>query len=138
MKGAGNQIDYGFRIYDPRLARFLSVDPLNKQYPWYTPYQFAGNTPIQAIDVDGLEPATNISAETIWDMGHPLNTFTEKMPFPSGTVIWKVDGLWVHAAAQGATSDMDYFQYWDGKEGAWKQFNPPTSAQLSRERTHQP
>ncbi|HMQ70696.1 MAG TPA: hypothetical protein PKC58_17100, partial [Ignavibacteria bacterium] len=27
-------------------------------YPWYTPYQFAGNTPIMAVDLDGLEPIT--------------------------------------------------------------------------------
>jgi RHS repeat-associated protein len=47
--------DYGFRIYNPEIAKFLSVDPLTKDYPWYTPYQFAGNTPIQAIDLDGLE-----------------------------------------------------------------------------------
>ncbi|OJX57977.1 MAG: hypothetical protein BGO89_06145 [Candidatus Kapaibacterium thiocyanatum] len=33
----------------------MSVDPLAGDYPWYTPYQFAGNTPIQAIDLDGLE-----------------------------------------------------------------------------------
>jgi hypothetical protein len=33
----------------------MSVDPLTKRYPWYTPYQFAGNTPLQAIDRDGLE-----------------------------------------------------------------------------------
>lgn len=51
-----NQIT-GYTIYDPRLGRFLSTDPLTQQYPWYTPYQFAGNTPIQAIDVDGLEAA---------------------------------------------------------------------------------
>ncbi len=50
--------DYGFRIYSPALGRFLSVDPLTGNYPWYTPYQFAGNTPIQAIDLDGLEPVT--------------------------------------------------------------------------------
>jgi hypothetical protein len=31
------------------------VDPLTKDYPWYTPYQFAGNKPIYAIDLDGLE-----------------------------------------------------------------------------------
>jgi hypothetical protein len=43
------------RIYDPRVGRFLSTDPLTQEYPWYTPYQFAGNTPIQAIDIDGLE-----------------------------------------------------------------------------------
>ena len=55
VKGNGNSQDYGFRIYDPRLGRFLSVDPLFKEYPWYTPYQFAGNKPIWAIDRDGLE-----------------------------------------------------------------------------------
>lgn len=31
------------------------MDPLMQAYPWYTPYQFAGNMPIQAIDLDGLE-----------------------------------------------------------------------------------
>jgi len=53
--GEGNMYDYGFRIYDPRIARFLSVDPLSSQFPWYTPYQFAGNKPINSIDIDGLE-----------------------------------------------------------------------------------
>jgi uncharacterized protein RhaS with RHS repeats len=43
------------RIYDGRLGRFLSVDPIAKKYPMLTPYQFASNTPIQAIDLDGLE-----------------------------------------------------------------------------------
>jgi RHS repeat-associated protein len=65
VKGEGNQQDYGFRIYDPRLARFLSVDPLTQSYPMLTPYQYASNTPIQAIDLDGLEaaPACNGSYE---------------------------------------------------------------------------
>jgi len=54
--GTGATYDYGFRIYDSRIAKFLSVDPLTKEYPWYTPYQFAGNSPIFFIDLDGLEP----------------------------------------------------------------------------------
>ncbi len=33
----------------------VHLDPLTKEYPWYTPYQFAGNTPIRALDLDGLE-----------------------------------------------------------------------------------
>ena len=33
----------------------MSVDPLTKSYPMLTPYQFASNTPIAAIDLDGLE-----------------------------------------------------------------------------------
>jgi RHS repeat-associated protein len=47
--------DYGFRIYNPSIGKFLSVDPLADKYPWYTPYQFASNTPITAVDIDGLE-----------------------------------------------------------------------------------
>jgi RHS repeat-associated protein len=61
VKGEGNQQDYGLRIYDPRLVRFLSVDPLSSSYPWYTPYQFAGNSPIANIDLDGGEPKPSIS-----------------------------------------------------------------------------
>jgi RHS repeat-associated protein len=62
--------DYGFRIYNPAIAKFLSVDPLTKSYPMLTPYQFASNTPIQAIDLDGLEAffihGTNHGPD-VWD-----------------------------------------------------------------------
>ncbi len=51
----GAQQDYGMRIYDPRLGKFLSVDPLTKDFPWYTPYQYAGNSPISNLDLDGAE-----------------------------------------------------------------------------------
>ncbi len=57
-KDAGEGIqDYGMRIYDQRLGRFLSSDPLSPKYPFYSPYQFAGNMPIKFIDLDGGEPA---------------------------------------------------------------------------------
>jgi RHS repeat-associated protein len=55
--GLGNQQDYGMRIYDPRVGRFLSVDPITKSYPELTPYQYASNRPIWAVDLDGLESA---------------------------------------------------------------------------------
>jgi len=59
--------DYGFRIYSPGLGRFLSVDPLTKSYPWLTPYQFAGNSPIRFIDLDGLEVANPSIFRTAWN-----------------------------------------------------------------------
>ena len=46
---------FQYRIHDARLGRFLSVDPLSSKYPWYTPYQFAGNKPSIATDLEGLE-----------------------------------------------------------------------------------
>ena len=53
--GAGNVYDYGFRIYNPALGKFLSVDPLFTEYPWNSTYSFAENDVIRAIDLDGLE-----------------------------------------------------------------------------------
>jgi RHS repeat-associated protein len=47
--------DYGMRIYDSRIAKFLSVDPKSRQFPFYTPYQFAGNKAIRYTDLDGQE-----------------------------------------------------------------------------------
>lgn len=55
VKGEGNSQDYGMRIYDPRVGRFLSVDPLAKDYVYLSPYAFAGNSPIQNSDLDGAE-----------------------------------------------------------------------------------
>lgn len=55
VKGEANEIDYGKRVYDPRLGRFLSTDPLATQFPYYTPYQYAGNKPTWAMDLDGAE-----------------------------------------------------------------------------------
>ena len=53
----GNSVhyDYGFRIYDPSIAKFLSVDPLAKDFPWNSPYAFAENRVIQGIDLEGAE-----------------------------------------------------------------------------------
>lgn len=43
------------RIYNPNLGKFLSVDPLSKNYPWNSTYAFAENRPIDGIDLDGEE-----------------------------------------------------------------------------------
>ena len=49
---------YGARYYAAWLCRFVSVDPLQFKYPYYTPFQYAGNKPISYIDLDGLEEKT--------------------------------------------------------------------------------
>jgi len=48
---------YGARYYMPWTCRFISIDPLMEKFPFYTPYQYAGNKPINFIDLDGKEPA---------------------------------------------------------------------------------
>ena len=53
VKGSGNSLDFGARMYDSRIGRFRSVDPKTASYPHYTPYSFAGNKPITHIDKNG-------------------------------------------------------------------------------------
>lgn len=56
--GSNNFQDYGERMYDTRLARFPTPDPLivyGQKYPELSSYQFASNSPIMGIDLDGLE-----------------------------------------------------------------------------------
>src|SRR5690606_37604506 len=56
VKGEGNSYDFDARIYDSRLGRFLSVDPISYFIPNFSVYQFAGNSPISHIDIKGLFP----------------------------------------------------------------------------------
>ncbi len=53
IKGVGNSLDYGARMYDARLGRWHSRDPLEVAYKSLSPYQFAANSPIYYKDIDG-------------------------------------------------------------------------------------
>ena len=50
--------DYGFRGYYAPIGRFTSIDPLAEQTPWQSPYAYAGNNFINAIDWMGLSGMT--------------------------------------------------------------------------------
>jgi RHS repeat-associated protein len=72
--------DYGFRLYNPAIGKFLSVDPLTRGYPMLTPYQFASNTPIMAIDLDGLEAKVVVEIYAV-KLPRDLNGNTPRPPF---------------------------------------------------------
>src|SRR5690606_14874858 len=55
MKGIGNSLDFGARMLDSRLGRWLSLDSLAAKYPGLSPYNFVANSPIRFIDPDGKE-----------------------------------------------------------------------------------
>jgi len=52
-KGAGNSYDYGARIYDSRLGRWLGVDAMYMKYSFLSPYAGSANSPLIFIDNDG-------------------------------------------------------------------------------------
>lgn len=85
--------DYGFRIYNPSIGKFLSVDPLMRGYPMLTPYQFASNTPIMAIDLDGLEKKIAIFME--------IYTKEGIQEFAQHAKALEQDGFEIHIVATG-------------------------------------
>jgi RHS repeat-associated protein len=87
MLGEGHLQDYGFRPYLPSIGRFFSVDPLTQKYPELTPFQFASNTPIEAVDLDGLEAYRIV--HTVLSQGEQLTTITWDETLP------KIHGVFV-------------------------------------------
>ncbi|MFY7938722.1 MAG: RHS repeat domain-containing protein, partial [Flavobacterium sp.] len=53
INGSGNAYDFGARIYDGRLGRWMSVDPLERHYACWSTYNSFMCNPIFIIDPDG-------------------------------------------------------------------------------------
>jgi RHS repeat-associated protein len=56
MHGAtGTSYDFGARLYDSRVGRWWSLDPLAVKYPYASPYVFGLDNPIYFLDPNGME-----------------------------------------------------------------------------------
>jgi RHS repeat-associated protein len=53
IKGSGNSYDFGARLYDSRIGRWLTRDPLAHEFPDLSPYNAFGANPIYYVDPDG-------------------------------------------------------------------------------------
>ncbi len=69
----GKWLDYGFRMYDPALARWHVVDPLAENHFDFTPYNYALNNPLLFIDPFGLD-TLNVNSNAEVKKGDVVNT----------------------------------------------------------------
>jgi RHS repeat-associated protein len=53
VSGSGNSYDFGARLYDPRIGRWRSPDPIVQ--PWQSPYTSMDNNPVALTDRLGLK-----------------------------------------------------------------------------------
>jgi RHS repeat-associated protein len=67
-------VNYKYRVEDPRLGRFFSVDPLYAQYPWNSNYAFSENRLLDGIELEGLE---HYPLNPMWGMGNIIEPFRQ-------------------------------------------------------------
>ncbi len=63
--------DYGARMYEPGICRFMTMDPLCEKYYSISPYAYCHNNPVRYIDPDGR----TVEADSLSQM-NIINTVT--------------------------------------------------------------
>ena len=128
-KDWGGQLiqDDGFRLYNPAIGKFLSVDPLARSYPYYSPYQFSSNSPLLFVDMDGLEPKTH---ERNWSFvynagGDRLGTMLKT---PSGEYVWREFDESIQSWR------YQYYKVDEAEQlGEWEKFTPNNESMYTME-----
>ena len=77
VKGQGNSIDFGERIYDSRLCKWLAVDMAAKEAPSWSPYRFGFNNPLRFVDPNGAFEIDKKTAEKYPALNTLLKTISE-------------------------------------------------------------
>jgi RHS repeat-associated protein len=129
VKGLGNQVDYGMRVQDPRIGRFLSLDPLQKKFPELTPYQFSSNGPIANVDLDGKEAeyyalklAKNGAPDlTLIRSDENVGMFGSKL-VPKRVVTYK-EQTYTFEYKKGSENEWDFYEFVSHPDAYIKKYN---------------
>lgn len=106
--------DLGARMYDARLGRMISMDPLTKSFPSMSPYSFAGNNPILQVDEYGEAPKIAWAKYNYYGKG--------------GVLMQLSNGDYVYSRVQAACTmcnEAEVVNYKFNKtSGEWEKYNP--------------
>ncbi len=111
-------------MHDPRIGRFFAIDPLSKDYPWYTPYSFSGNKVIAWGELEGLEEYYRANGSYI---GKVLGAFTTEIRVVNSPEVETVVKYALYKQSQGLTKSHAKEYKWDKQfaRGNSMLLNPP-------------
>ncbi len=106
----GSSYDFGARIYDSRVGRWLSRDAHERNYPSLSPYNFVGNSPLIFIDPDGndIKPVDSYSEQMLYN---DFDSFYSTLKFRGSNNIKNPADFF---GIVGKTSGDDYENYGKG------------------------
>ncbi len=87
INGAGNAYDFGARIYDSRLGRWMSLDPMQHMYPDNSPYNYSINSPIFLGDPDGNYVKVKTTRYVLDENGNKVKISAFKSIFVKADII---------------------------------------------------
>lgn len=84
LKNKGNSYSTEFRQYDPRVARWLSVDPMMEEYAHCSPYVAFDNNPISLLDQNGASTTHSLDVSFTDQNGFNITDRTEVNSYSDG------------------------------------------------------
>jgi RHS repeat-associated protein len=133
----GTSYDFGARMYDSRLGRFLCIDPKTNVLPGLSPYSFAANNPITNIELNGCFPGdykrrlifcsanNNIAFETqvFFDAAMLYKSYYQSLGGSDEIIITKIKNgpdiiKYLNMQQKGSIKSFDYIGH-GGPRGLW-------------------
>lgn len=120
--GEGN-LDFGSRIFDTRLGRWLGVDKYTDKYPNVSPYSFCINSPLQFKDANG-NWLVDKNGNIIFTLGHTTYEITGNQVYKAQIYYFYTnDGQAVEAVKYMSVSSIDNVEWADEAKTNVKDFN---------------